>query len=271
MHKVSWPKVVGLSLVAAVIMVVLLATGFAQSLPSLVGGEAPTRNLEITQATAAQFTGPEVNNGFDVSFPQCDSPLPENEDGFAIVGITGGRPFKVQPCADEQLWWARNQSGFAVYMNTEYDGLADPELAGQAMADDAIERMQAAYLPAQTPVWLDVETENMWRGTQEQHRQLIEAIANRLTSQGYPVGIYSAPKLWREITGGVDPGVPIWLAIGKDDRASAERKCGRTGFGGRAPAMVQWVETGPHGEVIDHNLICEQTQTAGLLTTGGLK
>jgi hypothetical protein len=129
----------------------------------------------------------------------------------------------------------------------------------------AIERMQAVYLPKATPVWLDVETDNVWRGSNERHRALIQAAATELTGAGHPVGVYSAPRLWWEITDGVDPGMPVWFAIGEADRQSAERACTGNGLGGRRPSMVQWIDRLPNGDLMDHDLLCPGVDPTGLL------
>ncbi len=260
-----WPAIAVGSAVVLVAVAILLGVGFTSALPELVGGQSAARNLVVTQPTVVPYAGPRSNEGYDVSFPQCGSALPDTPGGFAIVGINGGRPFKDQECFPEQIWWAQQQNGFAIYANTEFDGVSDPVETGRLMAEDVVSRMSSQYLPAGTPVWLDVEIDNMWRGTTSQHRDLIEAMANRLTELGHPVGAYSAPKLWREITGGVDPGMPTWLAIGPNTREAAQRACDRPGFGGREPAMVQWIEIGPLGEEIDHNLICPGVDPSGLL------
>lgn len=254
--------------VAAVAAVILVGSGFVAALPSFVGGTPAVAGISVAQAAAAPLAPPRENSGYDVSFPQCASYLPPVTHGFAIVGVHGGRPFKDQPCLAEQAWWAQQHDAFAVYMNTEFTADMDPVSGGRAMADDAAARMDALYLPAQTPVWLDVETDNYWQGTREQHGQLIGAIAGRLAELGHPVGVYSAPRLWRTITGGVDPGMPIWLAIGKSTREQAERACATSGFGGRKPSMVQWIQTTGDGVPLDHDLICPDVEPAGLLMPG---
>lgn len=251
--------------VLAVAALALVGSGLVSALPMMVAGGTSARTMVVTQPAAAPFAGPSSNEGYDVSFPQCGTYLPEPTDGFAIVGVHGGRPSKDQPCLPEQAWWAQQFDGFAVYVNTEFDGVSDPVAAGVALADDAVARMDRQYLPSTTPVWLDVETDNLWRGTREQHVALLEAAAGRFAELGHPVGVYSAPRLWRTITGGVDPGMPIWLAIGPDDRQSAERACQTSGFGGRRPAMVQWVATRDDGTLLDHNLLCPEVDATGLL------
>ncbi len=246
--------------------IVIVGSGLVAALPSMISGATRAEPITVAQPVAADFaSGPLLDAGYDVSFPQCGRLLPPAGEGFAIVGVHGGRPFRDQPCFPDQIWWAQQHNGFAVYMNTEYTGEGDPVERGRAMADDVAIRMEMQYLPKQTPVWLDVETDNYWRGTPEQHNALIGAIANRLAELGHPVGVYSAPNLWRTITGGADPGMPIWLAIGRGSREQAEKACGRIGFGSRTPSLVQWVEPGPDGALIDHNIICADTSVTGLL------
>ncbi len=253
-------------MLAGVAAIVLVGSGFVAALPAMISGAPREAPIVVTQPPAADFaSGPLLDSGYDVSFPQCDRLLPPATEGFAIVGIHGGRPLRDQPCFPDQAWWAQQHNGFAVYMNTEFTGEGDPVALGREMADDVAIRIRMQYLPEQTPVWLDVETDNYWRGTTEQHNALIGAIANRLAELGHPVGVYSAPNLWRTITGGADPGTPIWLAIGTGTRDKAENACGRIGFGGRTPSMVQWIEPGPDGALLDHNIICPGVTPTGLL------
>jgi hypothetical protein len=254
--------------IVAVLAVVLIGGGLVSALPSLVEGGTASRAMVVAQPNPVVFPGPQTNAGYDVSFPQCQTYLPSPTDGFAIIGVHGGRPGKDQPCFPEQAWWAQQFDGFAVYVNTEYDGVSDPVSVGQLTAEDAIARMERQYLPVGTPVWLDVETDNYWRGSRDQHVLLLESAANRFAERGYPVGVYSAPRLWRTITGGVDPGTPIWLAIGKNTRAKAEQACQTSGFGGRRPSMVQWVAPLEDGTLLDHNLICPGIDPTGLLHPG---
>ncbi|MDQ1245656.1 MAG: hypothetical protein QG597_23, partial [Actinomycetota bacterium] len=218
------------TIVLLLAVLVLVGSGFLAAVPSMIGGGPRLTPLNVAQPVPAPFpAGPRLNSGYDVSFPQCERLLPAASEGFAIVGVNGGRAFADQPCFPDQAWWAQQHDGFAVYMNTEYDGTAEPVALGARMAQDVVARMDTQLLPSQTPVWLDVETDNNWRGTSEQHNQLLQSIAASLAEYGHPVGVYSAPKLWRTITGGVDPGMPIWLAVGKGTREKAEAACGRVG------------------------------------------
>lgn len=254
--------------VVAVLAVALIGGGLVSALPAMVADGTAPRAMVVNQPAAVTYPGPTTNLGYDVSFPQCGTYLPSPTDGFAIIGVHGGRPGKDQPCFPEQAWWAQQFDGFAVYVNTEYDGVSDPSAVGELLAEDAIARMQRQYLPVGTPVWLDVETDNNWRGSREQHVLLLESAATRFAERGYPVGVYSAPRLWRTITGGVDPGTPIWLAIGKSTREKAEKACQTSGFGGRRPSMVQWVAPREDGTLLDHDLICPGVEPTGLLYPG---
>jgi hypothetical protein len=56
---------------------------------------------------------------------------------------------------------------------------------------------------------------------------------------GAKVGVYSTPLMWQRITGGWQPGLPAWLALGSPGADPASR-CG-TGFTAGPVAMVQWV------------------------------
>lgn len=74
-------------------------------------------------ASAAPSTG-----GYDVSYPQCGSPLPR-ERAFAVVGVNGGLSTRANPCLSTQLAWAWQSSGAVpaqpeaqLYLNTANPG-----------------------------------------------------------------------------------------------------------------------------------------------------
>jgi hypothetical protein len=83
-------------------------------------------------AVAALATASPV--GYDLSYPQCEAPLPPSPS-FAIVGVDGGLANDPNPCLAQQLAWASAapglrrpaQPGLSLYLNA-----ADP---GSGVAD----------------------------------------------------------------------------------------------------------------------------------------
>ncbi|MCK9519634.1 MAG: hypothetical protein M0R74_11520, partial [Dehalococcoidia bacterium] len=59
--------------------------------------------------------------GYDISWPQCDGLYPGEPIGFGIVGVTGGKPYTVNRCLQEQWEWTK-QGGYPgeVYINVDY-------------------------------------------------------------------------------------------------------------------------------------------------------
>ena len=191
--------------------------------------------------------------GWDVSHPQCGRALPDT-GGFAIVGVTGGRPFTSNSCFKPQYAWAAGKAGHAVYVNTGYPGRGDPVTYGRSVVDDAVQRERRAGVGGTSVWWLDVETVNTWEGTTQENATVLDAMAARLQELGARVGIYSTPRMWSEIAGTWEPGLPVWYATGPGTQADAAPACSRS-FAGSAPAIVQWVEA-VGGHDIDRNLIC---------------
>ena len=232
------------------------------SAPSPLLPHAPTLTTPTTPPTASV---PPL--GWDVSHPQCGRTLPST-GGFAIVGVTGGRPFTGNPCFAEQHAWAATKDGHAVYVNTGYPGRGDPVAYGRSVVDDAVARERRAGVTGTTVWWLDVETVNTREGTAQENATVLDAMAARLQSLGARVGIYSTPRMWAEIAGGWEPGLPVWYATGPGTQADASPACNRS-FAGSAPAIVQWVHE-VDGHDIDRNLICPayRTRAAEILDLG---
>jgi hypothetical protein len=191
--------------------------------------------------------------GYDVSHPQCSRKLP-GTGGYAIVGINGGRPLSSNKCLSAQTQWAATKAGRAVYVNTGYPGTGDPVAYGRRLVDDAIAREHAAGVGGTTVWWLDVETVNTWEGTQQENATVLDSMAARLQELGVRVGIYSTPKMWEEIAGDWEPGLPVWYATGPGTQATATAACDKS-FAGSPTAIVQWVQ-GAAGGPLDHDLIC---------------
>jgi hypothetical protein len=202
-------------------------------------------------APPATITPPE---GYDVSYPQCRKKLPTT-GGFAIVGVTHGKPLNTNPCLATQLRWARGHQSYAVYVNTSYPRHTDPVAWGRAIARDAIAREHAVGSAGVPMWWLDVETVNDWVGTPQENATVLDSVAATLQQAGARVGIYSSPAMWPEIAGSWTPALPNWLAIGPGTAAQALAACDGWGFTGDRPAIVQWVQHTSRGR-LDHNLIC---------------
>ena len=210
--------------------------------------------------------------GWDVSWPQCGRQLPGGPRGYAIIGVTDGHLFDMNPCLDEQHRWStRNGSLGGLYVNVNWPSrAAEPELAAR-MADAC----GAADLPCQlyqwgfrgvtaaidgadaldvsAPMWwLDVETVNRWSGDKALNSRIIQGAIDALEARDIAVGIYSTWYQWGVIAGDFSPGLPNWVA-GPNNAEEAAEACvnGRT-FGGGVPWMVQYPFKG-----FDGNLLCE--------------
>jgi major membrane immunogen (membrane-anchored lipoprotein) len=146
--------------------------------------------------------------GFDISFPQCTTPLP-NTPGFGIVGVNGGAVFTTNKCLASELNWANNASskiaGF--YANTgnggptygvgwptsqqtpdvcsgsntvpcsyDYGWNAARQSFANAVAAEGTDGSSNATLAAtEAPWWLDVETGNAWESIEYGRTSATEA------------------------------------------------------------------------------------------------
>lgn len=90
--------------------------------------------LASAPAGAGAASATPIAVGYDLSFPQCELPLPPLAS-FAIVGVDGGLANDPNPCLAQQLQWASNAPGLrrpalpgvSLYLNA-----ADP---GNGVAD----------------------------------------------------------------------------------------------------------------------------------------
>lgn len=194
--------------------------------------------------------------GFDISWPQCRGPhavLPPAVGPVAIVGLTGGRPFRSNPCLRAEWAWARSRASAAGYLNLAAPGVGDPVAYGAASARDGLARASSSGVRLRA-VWLDVEVGNHWSSDAAVNSQVIRGATSALQAAGVSVGIYSTPLDWRQITHGATLTIPIWQALA-DGRKIAQG-CASRGFGGRTPDLVQAVFLAPDGHEVDGDLIC---------------
>lgn len=215
--------------------------------------------INVTQPNTVTYEGELDNSGYDISHPQCKTPLPTKVVGFAIIGLNKGKPFTENPCFEKQWAWANTYDAAAIYINTADPGRGAPEAYGQEIAKDTIDRLTKFGIGKQIPIWLDVETLNTWSEPSRAVVVLTE-IMHLLTDAGWHVGIYSTKVHWFEITLNAKVGVPTWRAIGKypdvpSGVAAAKKACTEAGIAGTIPAMVQFVAT-VDGITLDRNILC---------------
>jgi hypothetical protein len=206
--------------------------------------------------------------GIDVSWPQCEAGgLDDIPAGFVVVGINGGRPFTANPCLAEQVSLATSRSGYTAYLNLDAPRFGDPAAWGRRVALDGLARVRAAGLRPRV-VWLDVEILNHWSKNLAANVRVIQAAGAALHARGVTAGVYSSQPMWRQITGDVDPGIPVWLATEVTDYRALSPWCA-TGLGGRPAVMAQYVAT-TGAQLIDVDVLCEQgrTDNVSLFTAG---
>jgi hypothetical protein len=249
-----------------VVLVLLAVTAFVRNLnfgPAIQSG--PDDILGIPQAMAVPWQDSQPRTGIDISFPQCRRTLRDLTNGYVIVGLDGGMPDRANRCFAEQWAFALRQAGVAVYVNTSDNGRGDPQRLGRRNARADLAALRRHDVEPGTPVWLDVELTEVWKGSQARHRAVIAEHLRVLAEAGYPVGVYSAPALWREITGGARLDVPTWVGIGRASAARAEDACSSRSFGGKRPSIVQRIGTGSDGGSLDRNLTCPGVDLDGLV------
>jgi hypothetical protein len=263
--------------IALPLLLVTLLTGAAGSTDAHVTGADAAAGSRARGDTAGAI-------GFDISYPQCGGPFPKDGD-FRIVGVNGGRAFHANPClgtgnGPSELAWAGMRA--ELYANTGNPGPrlssrwpigqtyprqcteADPDSAACAFdygwnaARDSYRTAIRAYISLgwaqpgarRTPVanrwWLDVETANSWRSDTFINVAALRGAVRYLESVGAAsVGFYSAPHMWREITGNTEAftDYPTWVA-GATTRAGARRRCAGDGFTGGGVELAQFFING---------------------------
>jgi hypothetical protein len=248
---------------------------FREPQPQTIREPEPPRSLELT------LSGGRI--GFDISYPQCGGPFPTN-GAFGIVGVNRGIVFRPNPClgtgnGPSELRWAGMTA--ELYANTGNPG---PRLSsrwpigqiwprrctarepnsrncafdyGWNAAQDSYATAVGAYVslgwaPAgatRTPVanhwWLDVETANSWRERSLNIAALMGAVRYLESVGAASVGFYSAPHMWREITGDTQAFVAYksWVA-GAVTRTGAKRRCAGDGFTGGGVELAQYLSNG---------------------------
>lgn len=225
-----------------------------------------TAPIVAKRATGGDGTG---LIGNDISYPQCGGEYPAPGYAYGIVGVSGGRAFKRNPCLADQWRWAKASGKASVYVNVNFPQVEwelqagstgpQPECNGHISCIafnfgyngilDALAHARESGVDAHF-WWLDVETMNYWTGDTELNSVVIRGAMEALRAAGKDIGVYSTDYQWRKIAGGFAPGLPVWVA-GAPNMAQAPRWCQRT-FGGGQVVMVQTIPVR-----FDENIVCE--------------
>lgn len=180
--------------------------------------------MVLTGDTGAAQTNPYSGQGYDTSSYQCSrAGVAPSSYTFAIVRVTGGRPFSVDSCR-QALWTQAASTGKpSIYENIAYSAAyahqvptscataSSPEnysgkysqawQIGCAESDFAFSHRPAG--PSAIAWWLDVEMGNSWSASNPGLNQAaIDGAVDRLLSLNVPVGVYSFAGAWNTITSG---------------------------------------------------------------------
>ncbi|MBV9596786.1 MAG: hypothetical protein JOZ87_07975 [Chloroflexi bacterium] len=270
----------------------LAGTDLTNAFVNLSGSAPPAASQPATQPLAASPSLPPVSapgalsvpvpvinlqDGYDVSFPQCGESLP-GTFAFTILGVNDGRAFDFNPCLTTLMNWALNsappaatrQPRVSFYLNTDNPGPNDPgqhwPTAGlsQPRACDGSGSLDCAYdygwyaaqaaltraggQATSAPWWLDVETTNTWSDDVTNNAAVLQGAAGLLKAAGVAsIGVYSSPRQWGQITGATTADSTInqpfaslynWLARAHS-ADEAPTLCSRTFTGGRVK-LVQY-------------------------------
>lgn len=256
----------GFTVVVAVAVLAYIARAWLGTGDSTFQATDSRSVIRVTQPKVPQWTYDLDNSGYDVSFPQCGQSLSQAEVGFAIIGVNYGRPMTQNPCFATQWKWAKGYDGAAVYVNMSDPGRGTAVQRGQLIVQDLAWRLPNLGIAKGTPVWLDIELDNSWTST-DRSVSVIQTVAQGLARIGYPVGVYSTPVHWLQITFNARVEVPIWLALGYYESTAAgvkaaKKACEYVGFGEQKPAIVQFVSSNG-GPRRDRNIMC--TEPDGLV------
>jgi len=184
-------------------------------------------------SVALADNGPMGSNtaGWDISWPQCGAPPPEQRPTmFHVVGVTGGKPYTSNPCLGAQFGYAAAAGPLSLYVNLDFGLAIDAGPLTCQPGDQGCEAYNygwgagvSAWSSARRETngsqnvkvwWLDVETENVWSDVTDLNTYVIQGALDFLqVTEGRTVGIYSTSFQWHEIAGDfVPPNTPNWIA-----------------------------------------------------------
>jgi hypothetical protein len=245
---------------AAVVVVALVVAAVVVLRPS----SQPSRPLG---------PAPIGSHGYDVSWPQCSGSgvgtMPPARPPYLLLGLTHADGLAVNPCLAAQLAWARNDGvRVGAYLVVSYPSAAGLSASagsagscgsglrcrlreyGAAQAGIALGALSGVGLRVPR-VWLDVEVgnENPWSRHAARNIAVLRGVVTALRAAGQPVGVYTTPAMWTQITRGWRLPVPNWLPSGDGRPHHAARLCRSTATGG-VTWLVQYTRT------LDSDLTC---------------
>jgi cell division septation protein DedD len=262
-----------------------LVTALRIIVPAVLLGVGSLVLVFLASAGSQSSPYPAGGRGHDISFPQCNRPLPHIE-AFAVIGVTGGRPFTSNPCLfNEYAWATLAPTAPSLYMNISgaFGSNADAGNSGPAgncqpgdtpciaynygfnAAHDAHAHASSAGVASQT-WWLDVETANSWWSETAYNQRVIQGAHAFFALSGLTVGVYSTNYQWNLLMGSYSPGLPVWYATAAG-YAGAPAYCANFyDFAGGGVLLVQY-----YGGDFDADYACDGAQPvtpAGTVTPG---
>jgi peptidoglycan hydrolase-like protein with peptidoglycan-binding domain len=100
-------------------------------------------------------------------------------------------------------------------------------------------------------LWIDVEVSTVlpWSRHVVNNIALLRGVLAGLRAAHMPVGVYTTPNMWQEITGGFQLNIPNWLPSGDGKARHAARLCQTSATSGRT-WLVQYTQA------LDSDLTC---------------
>jgi hypothetical protein len=215
-----------------------------------------------------------VRVGNDVSWPQCGRHglrMPRTSKHFVVIGLTGGRAFRRNPCVKAQVSWAKKHDFYAgAYAMTTFPtkgqlrrhGKKGPFYAKGRLGKLRNAGYQAARFDVATlrhakfgakHIWIDVEPHpsRPWTKSRRSNKAVLDGVVRGYRDAGLTVGFYSTKALWRKIAGSAKYHAPEWRTAGPVSSKKAARMCSRGGFQGGPAILAQWWT-----RTADHNRTC---------------
>jgi hypothetical protein len=196
-------------------------------------------------------------HGYDVSWPQCSGSdaarMPPGAPSYLIVGLTNGVDETVNACLNAELDWARERhSGLGAYLAVSFPKRAQRAAAGTGMfgacgtsvrcrlRNDGATQAKAALatlhaVGLKPPIlWLDVELRQVlpWSQRVTSNNDVLYGVIAALRAAHQPIGIYTTPAMWAQITGGYRLDRPNWLPTGDGSPSHAAALCPNSATGG---------------------------------------